>query len=122
MYGYNALGDVTSVANTRIVVANEPRAYREALAAALHELRPHIEVICIEPDDLARTVCAYSPRLVLCSRFTEVVERCSDAWILLYPDRENRAVISVAGRRTVVANIEFSQLLSAIDELEPPAQ
>jgi hypothetical protein len=110
------------VANTCILVANEPRAYREALAAALHELRPHIEVICIEPADLARTVCEYSPRLVLCSWLIEAVARCSDAWILLYPDRENRAVISVGGRRTVVANITFSQLLSVIDELEPLAQ
>jgi hypothetical protein len=110
------------VAKTCIVVANEPRAYREALAAALHELRPHIEVICIEPNDLEGTVCAYRPRLVLCSRRTEAVERCSEAWILLYPERENRAVISVAGRRTVVPDVEFAQLLSVIDELEPPAQ
>jgi hypothetical protein len=110
------------MANTCIVVANEPRAYREALAAALHELRPHIKVICIEPEDLDGNVCHYSPRLVLCSRLTEVVETCCDAWILLYPNRENRAVISVAGRRTVVTNIELSHVLSAIDEVEPPAQ
>jgi hypothetical protein len=28
-------------------------------------------------------------------------------------------VISVAGRRTVVTNVEFSHLLSVIDEVEP---
>jgi hypothetical protein len=110
------------VANTCILVANEPRAYREVLTAALQELRPHIEVISVEPDDLEGKVCDYSPRLVLCSRLTEAVERCSDAWILLYPDRENRAVINVAGRRTAVTGIEFSHLLSVIDALEPPAQ
>jgi hypothetical protein len=110
------------MAHTCIVVANEPRAYREALAAALHELRPHLEVICIEPDDLDANVSHYRPRLVLCSRLTETVERCCNAWILLYPNRENRAVISVAGRRTVVNDIEFYHLLSAIDEVEPPAQ
>jgi hypothetical protein len=85
-------------------------------------LRPHFEVIYSEPDELEATVCEYSPRLVLCSRLTEAVERCSGAWILLYPDRENRAVISVAGCRAVVADIEFPWLLSVIDELEPPAQ
>ena len=110
------------MANSCIVVANEPRAYREALAAALHELRPHIEVICIEPADLDRNVCQYSPRLVLCSRLTEAVETCCNAWILLYPNRENRAVISIAGRRTVVTEVEFSHLLAVIDELAPPAQ
>ena len=110
------------MANNRIVVANEPRAYREVLAAALQELRPHLEVISIEPDDLAGKVCDYRPRLVLCSQLIEAVETCSDSWILLYPERENRALISVAGRQTVVTNIEFSQLLSVIDELERPAQ
>ena len=110
------------MAKTCIVVANEPRAYREALAAALHELRPHLEVICIAPADLDAKVSHSSPRLVLCSRLTEAVETCCDAWILLYPNRENRAVISVAGRRTVVTNVEFSHVLSVIDEVEPPAQ
>jgi hypothetical protein len=110
------------VANICIVVANEPRAYREAFAAVLHELRPHIEVICIEPDDLDEKVSHGSPRLVLCSRLTEALQMCCDAWILLYPNGENRALISVAGRRTVVTNIAFSHLLSVIDELEPLAQ
>ena len=110
------------MASTCIVVANEPRAYREVLTGALQELRPHIEVISLEPGDLEGKVCEYSPRLVLCSRLTEAVERCSDAWILLYPNRENRAVISVAGRRTVVTDVEFSHLLAVIDELAPPAQ
>ena len=108
------------MANPCIVVANEPRAYREALAATLQELRPHIAVISVEPDDLDGKVSRCRPRLVLCSRLTWAVERCCDAWILLYPNRENRALISVAGRRTVVTNIEFSHLLSVIDELEPP--
>ena len=110
------------MAKACIVVANEPRAYREVLTAALHELRPHIEVISIEPDDLDRNISHRRPRLVVCSRLTEVVERCCDAWILLYPHRENRAVISVAGRRTVVTNVEFCHLLAVIDEVAPPAQ
>ena len=29
----------------RILVGNEPRSYREVIAAALHELRLHVEVI-----------------------------------------------------------------------------
>ena len=107
------------MAKTCIVVANEPRAYREALAAALQELRPHLEVICIAPDDLDAKVSQYSPRLALCSRLTETVQRCCNAWILLYPNRENRAVISIAGRRIVVTNIEFPHVLSVIDEVEP---
>ena len=110
------------MANTCIVVANEPRAYREAFAAVLQALRPHLEVICIEPGDLDGTVAHGRPHLVLCSQLTEAVQMCCDSWILLYPNRKNRALISVAGRWTVVTNIAFPDLLSVIDELEPPAQ
>ena len=110
------------MANTCIVVANEPRVYREAFAAVLQALRPHLEVICIEPGDLDGTVAHGRPHLVLCSQLTEAVQMCCEAWILLYPNGENRALISVARRWTVVTNIAFADLLSGIDELEPPAQ
>ena len=64
------------MANICIVVANEPRVYREAFAAVLQELRPYIEVICIEPDDLDEKVSHGRPRLVLCSQLTEAVQTC----------------------------------------------
>ncbi len=34
----------------RVLVANEPYMYREAITDVLRELRPHIEVSVIEPD------------------------------------------------------------------------
>lgn len=40
----------------RVLLANEPRAYREALVGALWELRPAIEVIEIPPEALAEAV------------------------------------------------------------------
>ena len=71
----------------RILAGNEPRSYREVIAVALHELRLHIAVIIVAPEDLDGAVVQRRPRpqLVQCSRLTEVVETRGLAWVLLYP-------------------------------------
>src|SRR5439155_15198688 len=58
----------------RILVANEPRSYREAIAGAVQVLRPHLAVITVEPEDLDEEVMCHNPGLVLCSRRSRVVE------------------------------------------------
>ena len=54
----------------RVVFANEPRSYREAMAVACRVLRPEVEVILAEPADLDAEVTRLDPQLVLCSRPT----------------------------------------------------
>lgn len=101
----------------QVLVANEPCAYREAIADVLRELRPHIEVDAVEPDGLDGEVARLRPHLVVCSRITAAVSTLL-AWVMLYPDGENRAVISTAGEQVTVDNIGFDDLLSAIDRIE----
>jgi hypothetical protein len=103
----------------RMLVANELRAYREAIAGAVQALRPHLEVIAVEPEDLDRDVAHLMPQLVLCSELTEVVETRCLAWVVLYPNGETRAVVNIAGhRRTVAGDLPFARLLSIVDEAE----
>lgn len=106
----------------RILVANEPRAYRDVIAAAFRELRPQHEVIPVEPDQLDGEVARLHPHLVICSRLSEMVETGPLTWVMLYPDNETRTVISIAGEQTVAADVEFSELLSVIDQTELIAQ
>jgi len=100
-----------------ILVANEPCAYREAITGALRELRPHIEINAAEPEILDGEVARLRPHLVVCSRITGAVQALW-AWIMLYPDGEDRAEIFTAGERATVDNVEFSDLLSFIDRVE----
>ena len=102
---------------TRILVANELCTYRETIADVFQELRPHFEVHCIDPDDLDREIARLRPHMVLCSQLTEAV-RSLLAWILLYPDGENRAEISTAGERMTLCDVEFDHLLSILDKIE----
>ena len=102
----------------RILVGHEPRFYREVLAATLHELRPHLTVDIVEPEDLDGAVVQRGPQLVLCSRLSEVVETRCLAWVLLYPCGEARVVISVAGRRHTVPDPGVNGLLRVVDQTE----
>ncbi len=38
--------------NIRVLLANEPKAYREAMAAALGQLRSDVDVTVVEPEEL----------------------------------------------------------------------
>lgn len=106
------------VANMRILVANDPRSYREVIAAAVQALRPHIEVILAAPDTLDHEVSRLEPQLVVCSALTDTVQQQPLSWIMLYPEGKTEAVISIAGKTTTVGDLEFDRLLALIDETE----
>jgi hypothetical protein len=99
-----------------IVVANEPRAYREVIAAALRALRPELSVATTEPCGLDAAIVSLRPHFVLCSRLTEVVETRAPGWVVLYPDGAARVVIGLTGRRSMAADIELSDLLAIVDQ------
>jgi hypothetical protein len=101
----------------RILVANEPCTYREAITEVLQELRPHIEVSAIEPDGLDGEVTRLRPHLVVCSKIVAAAHTLL-TWVMLYPDGENRAVINTAGEQVTVDNVELGDLLSTIDRTE----
>jgi len=106
----------------RVLVANEPRSYRDVIVAAFQEFRPHVEVMTADPEDLDREILRVNPHLVVCSHLTEAVESYPLSWVMLYPNNETRTVISIGGEQTVGADIEFNNLLSVIDRTELIAQ
>ncbi len=104
--------------NVRVLVANEPRAYRETLAAAFQRLRPHLAVIMVEPADLDAAVRALAPRVVVCSQLTPLVEQTVPTWVLLYPAGQRAAVLRSAHERTTVEDIGLAGLLDLIDQAQ----
>jgi hypothetical protein len=102
----------------RILVACELQSYRQALAAAFRELRPDVEVFEAEKEDLDREVERLAPDLVVCSGLTPRVEDLAPSWVELYPDHGARSVVSVLGERSIVEDIQLSDLLSIIDRSE----
>lgn len=99
-----------------MLVANEPRSYREVIADAVRGPRPRVEVIVVEPGDLDREVGTLGPDLVLCSGATAAVHTGAPAWIELYPGGETLARIHLDGRNSTIANIQLAGILSIVDQ------
>ncbi|HEV2108134.1 MAG TPA: hypothetical protein VGR16_07715 [Thermomicrobiales bacterium] len=100
----------------RVLVSNEPRVYREVLAAALQEMRPAAEVEMVDPTALDAEIVSKKPGLVFCSALTDAIRRGASAWVLLYPEGEGRAVLGVGNRERDIANVDFSALLAVVDQ------
>ncbi len=100
----------------RILMANEPRAYRDGIAAVLKELRPGIEVTTVEPDALDGCIPRLTPDMVVCNRATGVVREEVPVWVELYPDYAPWSVVSVRGVRSTMAEIQLPDLLSIVDQ------
>ena len=109
---------VPRLRRVRILVANEPRAYRTALAPALQGLRPGAEVTSLEPEAIDREIERLAPDLVICSRATEAVRNMALSWIELHPDGAPQSVISVRGQRSKVPGLDLAGILATIDETE----
>ena len=101
----------------RIVVANEPHSYRDALAVALRCLRAELEIITAEPADLSAEIARVQPRLVICSRLTSAVEQQVGAWIVLPADRAAPAVVCVGDQRRVLPEAHLQDLVAVADKL-----
>ena len=92
-----------------VVLANEPRAYRESIAQVFRQLRPNVEVMTVEPDELEERVLSLARERV-------------PIWVELYPGYGSRSVIGVGEERSTVEEIQLSDLLSALDRAERLAQ
>jgi hypothetical protein len=101
----------------RVLIANELRSYREALAEALRHLRPEAEVVTAEPEGLESRVSRFAPHVVVCDRATGTVHALP-SWIELYPGYGSRSVVSARSERREVAEIQLSDLLDLVDQVD----
>lgn len=98
-----------------MLMANEPRAYREVIAEAVRELRPGFEVATVEPRELDYFVLKLDPDAAICSSASEVVRKRVPVWVELYSDFASSSVVSVDGRLSTVDDIQLSGILSILD-------
>lgn len=101
--------------NVRILIANEPRAYREAFAEAIRFIRPRAEIVEAESEDLDRRVMTFRPDVVLCSNVSPVVESMAQNWVLLYPENEPLVMVSTAGELSTVSDVDLDDIVALVD-------
>ena len=100
----------------RVLMANEPRAYREGIAAVISQLRPAVEVETVEPHALDDSILRYAPDMVICSKATETMKVRVKVWVELYPENGAISVANIGGRRMEYTEIQLPDLLSIVDK------
>jgi hypothetical protein len=98
----------------RIIIANEPRSYREALAGVLKEMRPRDAVSSVEPGDVEHALRQSPGALVVCSEVSTAVVELAGAWVRLGEDGEV-AVSSGADVETMAHRVGLDAVLDAVD-------
>jgi hypothetical protein len=99
----------------RVLLANEPRSYRESIAAVFRRLRPGLQVKVVEPEALETNVARFVPDVAICSRVTGAVRERVPVWVELYPEYAAHSVASEGGRRTEFAEIQLLDLIGILD-------
>ena len=102
----------------RVLMANEPRAYREGIAAVISQLRPEVEIETVEPSALDTSIERFSPDMVICSKATDALKGGVRVWVELYPENAAWSVASIGGRRIEYTEIQLPDLLSIVDKAE----
>src|SRR4028118_868679 len=93
-----------------VLMAIEPRSYRQVIGRTIQALRPHIEVVVLEPSTLEAGVARLGPDLVFADRPDEA---CAPngrpaAWVEFRPYEEPPARGRLAGRARGVGEGEAS--------------
>ena len=99
----------------RLMVANDPRSYREAIAPVIQRLQPDVEVMVVDPADLADQVELWRPHMVISSVPLARARGCPLCWVALYPARKTQVVVNVAGQQTWARDIDLAELLAVVD-------
>lgn len=102
------------IPNRSVLVAVEPYTYRDAIAASLALQRPGVNVVAVDPADLAALV-AHHPALVILSDPASAVGAEVPAWALLYPSGANRAVAALGSTREEIDQPRLADLLALLD-------
>ena len=106
----------------RLLLANEPRSYREAFADAFRALRPHFEVITLEPDALEDATLHLRPDVVVCSRITPVIRTAARSWIEVRLEGELLIVRTSDTGRSPASNPGLESMLAFVDRREEEAR
>ena len=112
-------GRGTAKMKVLLALEEEYRTYMEAMAAAIREFRPHMEVVAISgsSEDLEAETKRLEPQLIICS--PPVAENPVDerlALIEIPPDSSKPTNFRVGERHWQSANPTLGEILSVVDE------
>ncbi len=104
--------------NMTVLIAIEPRAYRQTIGYTVQALRPSYVVEVVDPDRLRAEVARRIPEVVLCSLSRTGMSDGGPTWVDFRPYAGPAGSISVDGEDLGLEAVELADLLSILDEAE----
>lgn len=102
-----------------VAFEEDHRIYQETTATIIRELRPHIEVLVTELDELEAEVARLVPDLVICSRSKNATNAGQvHAWLKLPTGHNRLAKLCLDGEYMEVEAPGLDELLWILDETE----
>jgi F420-dependent methylenetetrahydromethanopterin dehydrogenase len=103
----------------RVVVACEPRYYREVIGETIQGLRPAVEVVIVDPEELADGLSHLDPDLVISVHPASIDPGGRSAWVEFVPyEKKPAATVSIGGRRQELDEMTLEDLLWVVDQAE----
>ncbi len=103
-----------------VVVANSPRVYREAISGAIYRLRPKLEVVCIEPENLPNRCRDLGKKILVISDLPLESFKCTDVptvWITLYYKGKNSIFYLNGKVQSYYEDITLGDFLEILDNI-----
>lgn len=103
----------------KVLIAIEPRSYREVIGLTIEELRPHLRVEVVEPGTLQSEVSRLRPDLVFCGG-SDTVSRSTGAkaWVEFRPYAATQATVCLSGELYAFEDVDLDDILSVVDTTE----
>jgi hypothetical protein len=99
-----------------ILVAIEPRAYREVIGETIGALRPQHKVTVVAPGSLRPALDRLGPEVVISGRSDGFMANGTLAWVEFRPYARPEARVSLRGLRRELAEVDLEDLLAVVDE------
>lgn len=98
-----------------VLIGSNLPLYTEVLASAFAARRPDLSVRSTLQDDLDALVRELKPLLVICTLVSQTIADMSPAWISLFPDDRDEALVSIGGSRRTIPGATIAELLDIVD-------
>lgn len=106
-----------------VLVAIEPRAYREVISKAIEILRPDLSVKAVEQGILDAEVSRTNPLLVLCDgTMEESVDGVPNRVMMRGDESDSSATVYLDGRPLEMERLNLEKLLGLVDRVVPSSQ
>lgn len=105
-------------ARTKILIAIEPRSYREAIARVVGDLRPSHGVTVAEPAELGGELARVEPELAICAVPNRFLPGKLPAWVEFTPYEEPQARVCVGGQTRQISEVDLDDLIAVVDEVD----